>query len=265
MDALYDQTLHHLDKAFKRLECMVPPPQKTPHGDSFVFRYKEQTIHQAIIQKLARSVSGLRAARLLCDNGLIQDQSAIHRMLDEFHQDIWFLAVAVIKNEITPLHEEYLGAFYKEEFDPITVKPFLDRPTVSRKKIRAYLARLEQETETDPSSAVTAYKTIHCANSGFVHGASPQIMDMFGGYPPRFHINGMTGTPRHEAHRYELYNYFFRTITSFCLAAKAFGDVVVFRELRTWLAEFDSLSGRNEAYQNAPSRERQVTSPSEKL
>lgn len=257
MDALYNETLRRLEEAFRHLEAMVPSPQKMPHGDSFVFRYKEKTIHQALIQKLARSVSSLRAARLLCDNGLIQDQSAIHRMLDEFHQDIWFLAMAVIKNEITPLHQRYLDAFYKEEFDPITAKPLLDRPTVSRQQIRAYISRLEQETETDRSSAVTMYKTIHCANSGFVHGASPQIMDMFGGYPPRFHINSMTGTPRHEVHRYELYNYFFRSITSFCLVAKAFGDRDLFQELRAWLTQFDSLSGRNEAYQNASSPEHQ--------
>lgn len=67
----------------------------------------------------------------------------------------------------------------------------------------------------------------------------------------------------HESHRHDLYNYFFRTITSFCLAAKAFGDVAIFQELRAWLIEFDSLSGRNEACQNAPSRDRQGTSLSE--
>lgn len=257
MDALYNKTLRRLDEAFRLFEMRVPLPQKTPHGDSWVYRYKQKTIHQAMIQKLARTMSGLRAARLLCDNGLTQDQSAIHRMLDEFHQDISFLAMAVIKNEITPLHQTYLDAFYKEEFDHIAAKPLLDRPTVSRKKIRAYLARLEQETEMDPSTAVTMYRIIHCVNSGFVHGASPHIMDMVGGNPPRFQIQGMTGTPRHKLHRDELYNYFFRSITSFGLVAKAFGDEKLFEELRAWLVQFDSMSGRNEAYQNGPSRERQ--------
>ncbi len=84
MDALYNQTMHHLDKAFRRLETMVPPPQKMPQGNSFAFRYKEKTIQQALIQKLARMVSGLHAAQLLCANGLIQEQGAIQQMLDEF-------------------------------------------------------------------------------------------------------------------------------------------------------------------------------------
>ena len=76
------------------------PPQRVPHGDAFVFRYKEKTIHQAMVQKLARVVSGLHAARLLLENGLLQEQAAVQRMLDEFHEDILFLAFAVIKENI---------------------------------------------------------------------------------------------------------------------------------------------------------------------
>lgn len=247
MDGLYNQTLHQLDKAFKRLEAMVPPPQRMPFRDSFAFRYQEKTIHQAIIQKLARTVSGLRAAWLLCDNGLFQEQGAIQRMLDEFHDDIWFLAFALINNEITPLHQEYLDAFYKEEFDPTTGEPFLDRPMSRRQKIRAYLSNIEQQPK-DPSSAVTLYHTLHSGYSGFVHGASPHIMDMVIGDPPRFHIHGMAGTPRHETHRDDLYNPFFRAIISFAIAAKAFGDEDLCHELNNYHLEFDKLAGRNNAY-----------------
>lgn len=253
MDALYNQTLHILDKAFKRLETKVPPPQKMPYRASFVFRYKEEKIEQALIQKLARVLSGLYAARLLCEDGLVQEQGAIQRTLDEFHEDILFLAFAIINKRITPLHQRYLKAFYQEEFDPVTGKPLLKRDTVQRKKIHAYLARVEQQP-TDPSSAVTLYRTIHKAYSGFIHGASPQIMDMYGGNPPRFHTHGMAGTPRHDDHRYDLYNPFFRAIISSAMVANAFGDNELAQELRDWLVEFDKLSGRNEAIQNAPSR-----------
>ena len=253
MDVPYNQTLRQLDKSFRRLEAMVPPPQMMPHGDSFVFRYKEKTIHQAMIQKLARMVSGLHAARQLCDNGFFQEQGAIQRILDEFHEDIWFLAFGVINRDITQLHQDFLDAFYKEEFDPETGKAPLDRPMVPRRKIRAYLSRLEQQPY-DPSSAVTLYHTIHSGYSGFVHGASSHIMDMWGGDPPRFHIHGMTGTPRQEMHRYDLYNPFFRAILSFAITAKAFGDEKLCATLSAFNLEFDRISGRNEAYQNAPFR-----------
>lgn len=63
-----------------------------PYSESFVFRFKEKTIQHAIVQKLARVVSGLHAARLLLENGLLQEQGAVLRMIDEFPEDIMFLA-----------------------------------------------------------------------------------------------------------------------------------------------------------------------------
>jgi hypothetical protein len=134
----------------------------------------------------------------------------------------------------------------------------LKRDTVPRKKILAYLARVEQQPK-DPSSAVELYHTIHSAYSGFIHGASPHIMDMYGGNPPRFHTHDMAGTPRHDGHRYDLYNPYFRAIISFAIVAQAFGDEELLQELRAWLVEFDKLSGRNDAYQNSPSRRPQST------
>lgn len=249
MEALYDHVIQVLDQVFRQVEAMVPRPQKMEHGDSWVFRYKQQTIHQAIIQKLARVISGLHAARLLCEHGFLQEQSAIQRTLDEFHEDIQFLALGILNADITPLHQDYLDAFYKEEFDPMTEAALLDRPMVRRQKIRAYLSRAPQQA-TDPSSSINLSHTIHSANSGYVHGASPHIMDMVGRFPPLFHIHGMAGTPRHEGHRYDLYNYFFRAICAFALAAKVFRDDELCKNLNTYLNEFDRLSGRNDAIAN---------------
>lgn len=124
MNGLYNQALHHLDKAFKRLEDKVPPPQRVPHGDAFVFRYKEKTIHQAMVQKLARVVSGLHAARLLLENGLLQEQAAVQRMLDEFHEDILFLAFAVIKKNIHRIIRNTSMPFTKKSsMDPRQLSP----------------------------------------------------------------------------------------------------------------------------------------------
>lgn len=250
MDILYNQTLRQLDKSFRRLEAMVPIPRIMPHGNSFVFRYREKTLHQALIQKLARMVSGLHVARLLCDNGFFQEQGAIQRMLDEFHEDICFLSFGIINNDLTQTHRDYLDAFYQEEFDPLTGEPLLDRPMVPRRKIRAYLSRIQQPPY-NPSSAVMLYHTIHSGFSGFVHGASSHIMDMWCGDPPRFHIHGMAGTPREASHRYDLYNPFFRAILSFCMVAFAYGDLKLYATLCAFKGEVERCSGRHGSHQNA--------------
>jgi hypothetical protein len=111
MDALYLQTLHNMEAALDALTKRVPPPQRVQMLESFAFRYVEKTIHQAIIQKLARIISGLHAARILLESGFIQEQGALQRMLDEFKEDVTFLSYGVITNDVTNLHLKYLEAF----------------------------------------------------------------------------------------------------------------------------------------------------------
>ena len=68
MDDTYEQILVHLERAVNQLAGRVPEPKLMDFGNFYAFRYVERTIHQAIVQKLARMVSTLDAARLLLDH-----------------------------------------------------------------------------------------------------------------------------------------------------------------------------------------------------
>jgi hypothetical protein len=81
-------TLEVLERAFRLLEARVPPPKRKAWSDGFVFRYAERTIHQAIVQKLARTISGLHAVETLLVRGLFQEQGMVQRALDEIGEDI---------------------------------------------------------------------------------------------------------------------------------------------------------------------------------
>lgn len=240
MDALYLQTLDHMEATLNDLAKRVPPPQRVPVLDTFFFQYVEKTIQQAIVQKLARIISGLYAARILLENGFIQEQGALQRMLDEFVEDVLFLAYAVISNDVTDLHHRYLEAFQEEEFDkpedPISSTQ--KRPMIPRDKIRTYIARIEG-SGLDPSRGVALTRTISKAYSGYVHGASPHIMEMYGGNPPRFHVSGMRETPRYKYHQRDLWNYFYRGICAFGLAAKAFGAAALSSSIQRYLDDFE--------------------------
>lgn len=248
MDALYDEVLLHMERTLEGFERRVPAPQRTLVGNGFAFRYAEQSLHQAIIQKLARLVSGLHAARILLECGFIQEQGALHRMLDEFREDATFLALAVVFNNVTELHEQFLAAFYQEEFDrpDDPIGSTQKRPMVSRQKIRAYLAGLPG-SDLDVSTTIAASRTIDKAFSGYVHGASPQIMEMYGGDPPGFQVSGLLGSPLYEDHRDDLWNYFYRGIVVFAFAAKAFGDDALFGQLCDYAAAFVKRSGKEDS------------------
>ena len=244
-EELYAAALQNMRRTVHVLSAMVPPPQKVPHKTSFVFRFIERLPQQAIVQKLARVVTTLTAAHVLMEHGLVQEQGALQRVLHEIHEDITFLAYAVIYNDHTPLHQRFLDAFYEEEFntdDPVDSTQ--KRPMAKRSKIQAYIANKEG-SDLDPSRAIALSKTLTKTYSGFVHAASPQIMDMYDGSPAHFHVEGMLGTRRHAEYRLDLWNYFYRSVLSFGLAAKAFGDQDLFDQIHAFTLKFERAANRS--------------------
>lgn len=208
-----ESTLHALGQ-------LVPAPKKIKFNEHFLYRYEEKNYHQAIIQKLARYIMSLKSAHILLEHGYLQDQATVQRVMDEIQEDIAFLGYGIIFNEFTKHHEVYLAAFYQEEFDLETGKPLNpDKPMVPRAKIRAFLARMQGEPESSNSA-----KIISKAYSGYVHAASPHIMDLYYGNPPRFQVNGILSSPLWSDHKDDIWNYFYRGILAFSVAAKAFGQ-----------------------------------------
>ena len=83
-----------------------------------MFRYVEHTAQQAIVQKLVRFITGLRAELLLLRHGLLQEQGVIERVLDELREDITFLAYGIFNSDLqSRWHKLFLDSFYEEEFD----------------------------------------------------------------------------------------------------------------------------------------------------
>lgn len=244
MRHVYRESLEMMSSSFRQLESQLAPPEPVKHEDSFVFRYREKGIPQALIQKLARNVSGLNALDLLLSNGFVQEQAVLQRTLDEIHEDIFFLAAAITNDTVTERHRQYLRAFYD---DPILKtgkhsERFQKPNLVPRKKIHAYVRRLLHK---DPQPTNEVEEVISTAYSGYVHAASPYIMDLYGGNPPRFMLNGMLGTPRIADHVEDAWNYFYRGLLSTCVVAKAFGDAALVDSLYQYMLVFEQKSGKS--------------------
>jgi hypothetical protein len=242
MIGLFAEMLDVMDAAFRKFEAVVPKPVWIEAEKRF--RYKERTIHQALIQKLARVQSALRASLLLLQNGYTMELGILHRVIDETNEDIEFLAGAMITSEATPLHERYLKAFWAEEFgdekDP--GRTHQSRDMVMRKNIRAYNARVLGNA-SDVSEALLAAKIVNKVFSGFVHGASPHILECFGGSPPYFHTQGLLGTPRMPEYEHSLWNYMYRGFMSHLLVAQALGAESVARTLQEEKRRFEAVAG----------------------
>lgn len=241
---LYKHVLGCMDETLLHLAADVPQPKSVPFLDSFVYRYSEKNIHQAIVQKLACCISSLRAALLLMNHGYVREQAALQRVIDELEEDITFLAFGAINSDITDLHSKYLDAFYEEEFDPATGKHVETgrRTNPRRKKVQAYLAKTYGD---DPHGGTQAMRTNSKTYSGFVHAASPQTMELYFGDPPRFHTSGVVGTCRHDEHREDLWNNFYRGILAFAYAAKAFREDDLSKKIFDFSVNFADQNGHD--------------------
>ena len=113
---------------------------------------------------------------------------------------------------------------------------------VRRKKIRAFIAQSPLGT-SDPNGHIEAARTLSKAYSGYVHAASPQIMDMYGGDPPRFHTRGMSGTPREAEYRQDIANYFYRSVTAFAIASRALRHQPLFDHLFAHCRQYEEVMG----------------------
>jgi len=225
MNTIIDEMLDLMDRTFRDFESGMPSkPKIVKLSFGMAYRFEEKDIYQAMIQKLARVQSLVRAARLLLSFGFVQEQAVLHRTIDETNEDIMFLVYAVTNDTITDLHKNYLEAFWEEEVDETgkMITSRQKRPMIPRKQIQSYLAKIEG-IALNTATRQEAARTIFKAYSGFVHGASPHIMDLYGGNPPHFHTNGMLGTPRMEEYSDDFWNYVYRSFISHIAVAKALG------------------------------------------
>ncbi len=244
---LFVEIINVIEGAFEKIQAKVPPPDFIDRGLGKVFRYQNETVEVAIVQKCARMVSGLNASLVLLRSGYVQELGALFRMLDEFNEDILFLCQAIQTGETTELHKKYLKAFYQEEFDNPSnaLLSKQNRPTVQRKKIHAAISRIPGQ-ELNQSDNKELHRTLSQAYSGYVHGASVHIMEMYGGNPPKFHISGMLGTPRIAEFTNNTWDYFYRGLITIMMVALTFKQKNMLRQLYEFRDYIEKKSHRTE-------------------
>lgn len=247
MMKLFVEISQVIEVAFRELEATAPLPAFIERGPGKVFRYQDESVEAAIVQKCARMISGLNASLVLLKSGYVQELGALFRMLDEFNEDILFLCQAIREGEITDLHKRYLKDFYQEEFDNPD-SAFLSeqkRETISRRQIHSAISRIPEQ-EVNPSDNKQLHRTLSQAYSGYVHAASPHVMEMYGGYPPKYHVTGMLGTPRIDEFTNNAWDYFYRGLITIMMVALTFKKEELLKKLYEFRGYIESQSGNTE-------------------
>jgi len=144
----------------------------------------------------------------------------------------------------TERHTRYLEAFYSEAAfsRPKGSLRILKPNLLPRKKVRAHTMNVLGQG-VNVSKALDAEESVSTAYSGYVHAASENIMDMYGGNPPHFHVKGMRGTPHIATFERDAENYVYRGLLATVMVAKAFGEKPLIEALYEFLAKYESANG----------------------
>jgi|CXWL01.1.fsa_nt_gi hypothetical protein len=232
---------HELGRNFK------PPRFVRVHGLPQVRHEIKSDLLMSYL-KCLRAISSLNAALILLRSGFIQEVGALCRCIDEFCEDVHYLA--------TPLGEEgkysqdqqrLVEEFFQEEFLDSN-SPLLEvapRNRVSRDKVRAGIARIQGQP-INPHDTNHLFRTIDKSFSGYVHGAYVHIMEMYVGPELercRFHTRGMLGTPRIQEWTETVANYVYRLALAIEIVARRCTDERVRKQLEELRIKFEENTG----------------------
>ncbi|MEX3014148.1 hypothetical protein [Gymnodinialimonas hymeniacidonis] len=226
MQSLFADTLNWMDDRLYWLEKLIPQPTKIRIEGAVAYRYPEKTPQIALVLRLARIVSGLRASTYLWSAGLLQEQAAICRMVNEFQDDVTFLTLAQLEEEQPPLLHRFLEAFFAEENSAKNFRSGVrvkGHDTPNRKNILNYISQ-HPASGGDPFTGSNASLALSFAISGYVHGSAEHIVEMFDPAKRRLVTNVWPENPFCPAHERDLRNYFYRGVLAFGFAGVALND-----------------------------------------
>jgi hypothetical protein len=224
---------------FHNLDCIIQKPIFDPQLSEWRYRYLDNLTCAHL--KAAKLLSNNRAMYSLIKAGYLQEAAALVRISDDLIHEIHFSIVTE-----GPALYRFLGAFYAEEFadHEQPLKSGKGRDTIPARKIRSSFANSNLHT-MNASTVQEISTTIHRIYSGYIHGAYPQIMELYGGDPPKFHINGSSNPWVRDALRECMASYIYRSLVSLAMISHSIGRADLFQKLKieseTMIKQFNSI------------------------
>lgn len=212
------------------------------------FRHEQKDDLLLSYLKCIRSLSSLNACVVLLRSGFVQEVGALCRCIDEFCEDVLFLATPLGEDGAYSQHQRQLvEEYFQEEFEDNShpLPEAAPRHRVPRTRVQAGISRIEGQP-VNPHDTRSLFHTLSRTFSGYVHGAYVHTMEMYGGpnlQNCQYHIRGMLGTPRIDEWVNTLGNYVYRSSIAWEVVARRCEDDGAIEAVRTARSQFERLTG----------------------
>ena len=204
--ALLSKRLEPLERFLEVFAKSLPLPFLYDSAvQHFGFRYGRPDLRHFCLLKGIRAVSALNASMELVRKGFTQELYVLLRTVVEFKSHIEYVLSArredgTLEGDVERHVREYFSDFKRNS--PADYKrPKLRQGDVHDSVGRMYTSDIQKAgNDTRFTNVVPAklLSNIYLNFSNYVHGRYPEAMDMLGGEPPKFHLRGMSGTPKDD-------------------------------------------------------------------
>jgi hypothetical protein len=207
LSAIFDREIVRLADRMIPLERFVhglcdqfEPPFLFRSVDERGFRYESPDFRHFCLLRCCRIVSALNASIGLARLGYTQEIGVLLRTVLEYTSQVEYVLInRNADGDPTGKAALFVSSFFG---DDRRTGPKKDGKRAKLRQedvhdaIGANLDELNEAAGRRPASELMSH--VYLVFSNYVYGRYPETMDLFGGTPGRFHLNGMRGTPKDE-------------------------------------------------------------------
>jgi hypothetical protein len=191
-----------LEKLVHAFAGSFPAPLHYHSGqEHYGVRFGKPDVRHFCLLKAVRVVSALNAAMTLARGGYTQEIGVLMRTLIECTTHIEF--VLDCRDEagvLEPAVDKYINDYFAD-FVRNSAADF-KRAQVEQRAVNKRLGdtldniAVLSGDEGERVPAAERYSNVYRTYSNYVHAKYPEVMDLYGGNPGSFHLQGMRGTPK---------------------------------------------------------------------
>lgn len=185
-------------------DSLTPPIFYHSGQEHYGFRFMGKPgVRHFCLLKAVRVVSALNAMIALARGGYAQEIAVLTRTIVEYTTHIQFVLEELNESgALSPNAGKYVQDFFSDfaRNSSMDFKRAQVRQSTVHKRLAAALDNVAElrESAKQVQSTEKLYSDIYLNFSNYVHAKYPEIMDLYGGTPGRFHVNGMRGTSKDE-------------------------------------------------------------------
>ena len=172
------------------------------HEEHYGFRYRNPGPAHFCLLKAIRCVSALRAIMVLLRSGFTQEIAVLIRSIVENTTHIEFVLVGYEEGRLGEPQQRYVSEYFADckrdqtkNYSKLRVRQ-LDVHKLVGSSLDDQISRSERAAEFRDVDSAKLMSNQYLCYSNYVHSRYPEVMDLYGGGPPRFHLRGMSNTPK---------------------------------------------------------------------